>query len=145
MSLCKLGFPFHSIEPTWDDGKKAFVLPPGAVPLPLFPIEGILTRFVTVPATGPKPKYPLLYLETSSPGLMGQSGGPIFDVKGTVWAVQSHTTSYPLGFQANNKNLNHTEREHLSHQFLNVGRGVHVATIIGLLEELGVKFDKSAY
>ena len=38
------------------------------------------------------------YLETSSAGLLGQSGGPIFDIDGTVWAMQSRTTHLPLGF-----------------------------------------------
>lgn len=42
-SLCRLGFPFHNIEHMWNPNR-GFVLPAGAVPLPVFPIEGILTR-----------------------------------------------------------------------------------------------------
>jgi len=49
-SLCTLGFPFHTIEPDWDEANQTFVLPPGAVPLPLFPIDGILARFIDVRA-----------------------------------------------------------------------------------------------
>src|SRR6266496_387155 len=43
-SLCKLGFPFHTITPTWDEAVGSFRLPAGALPIPLFPIEGMFTR-----------------------------------------------------------------------------------------------------
>jgi hypothetical protein len=140
--LCRLGFPFHSIEPTYDAGKDTFELPAGSVPLPLFPIEGILTRFVevVVPTGQPKPNYPLRYLETSSPGLKGQSGGPIFDTHGTVWAIQSKTQHYPLGFNPE------VPGEHArEHQFLNVGWGVHAATIVAAMKEKGISFQQSDY
>src|SRR2546423_2818091 len=62
-SLCRLGYPFHSIEPTYDAAQDTFNLPPGSVPLPLFPIDGILTRFVEIHVTNePKPTFPLLFL-----------------------------------------------------------------------------------
>ena len=99
----------------------------------------MLTRFeevVVVDANGnplPPPKYPLRYLETSSPGLRGQSGGPTFDEKGAIWALQAQTVTYPLDLEAPKAALR--VREHIEHQFLNVGRGIHAETIIGLLEE----------
>jgi hypothetical protein len=42
--------------------------------------------------------FPLKWIETSSPGLKGQSGGPLLDERGTIWGVQSNTFSYNLGF-----------------------------------------------
>lgn len=136
-SLCKLGFPFHSITPDWDQTTSTFQLPAEAMPLPFFPIEGIFTRTaeirVQVPPGAPPPPpppFPLRWLETSSPGLRGQSGGPIFDTEGRVWAIQSRTNHLDLGFT-------------LQNQYLNVGLGVHMDTILGFLNQLGVKYELS--
>ena len=139
VSLCKLGFPFHSIIPTWDDAAQTFHLPPEALPMPRFPIEGMFTR--TLELSVPGSTIPMVLIETSSPGLRGQSGGPTFDSSGTVWAIQSKTMNLPLGFDPQVPNGG-GRREH---QFLNVGAGVHPATICGALDSLGVKYDKSAY
>lgn len=132
-SLCKFGFPFHQITPTFDEKSNAFMLPPGSVPLPLFPIEGIFTRVVIAPMPGVAEDQPGKFIETSSPGLSGQSGGPIVDTHGVVWALQSHTRHYPLGFSppvpGQDKRMPQKE-----HQFLNVGIGVHVESILGLLQ-----------
>jgi hypothetical protein len=143
VSLCKLGFPFHHIPPTWHDATNSFELPPGSVPLPLFPIDGIFTRNIEVIIEGEhKPPYPVRMIETSTPGLKGQSGGPIFDAQGTIWAIQSHTVHFPLGFDPPVPGSKRDEKEH---QFLNVGRGVHNATIFGLMRQHDVKFSVSAY
>jgi hypothetical protein len=141
ISLCKLGYPFYEVTPKYTKGK-GFELPPGSVPLPCFPIDGIFTRNVNVVTTGPARTYPLKFLETSSPGLRGQSGGPTFDAKGTVFAIQSRTQHFPLGFDTHH---GQGKKRTLVPQFLNVGWGVHVATVVGFLEELGVGFRKSDY
>jgi hypothetical protein len=147
-SLCKMGFPFHHITPTWNDAVSRFELPPGALPLPLFPIDGILTRLVNVDVQNPDgtvpppPPYPLQLLETSTPGLRGQSGGPTFDIQGTVWGIQVQTRSLSLGFDPTVPGGKPTQKEH---QFLNVGLGAHSATIIGFFKQLGITFSMSAY
>jgi hypothetical protein len=141
LSLCKLGYPLHEVVPSYKEGA-GFVLPPGSLPLPCFPIDGIFTRNVNVPSDGVARTYPLKFLETSSPGLRGQSGGPTFDSKGTVFAIQSRTQHYPLGFDTYH---GEGKKRTLVPQFLNVGWGVHVATVVGFLEELGVGYRKSDY
>lgn len=141
-SLCKLGFPFHAITPVWNDAKQSFELPPEALPLPRFPIEGILTRMYDLDASGAGLSFPVRYIETSSPGLKGQSGGPTIDTKGTVWAVQAKTQNLPLGFDPQVPNGKPGQREH---QFLNVGLGVHPDTIFGLFNQLGISYQKSPY
>ena len=140
-SLCRFGFPFHEIKPTFDAQKNAFVLPQGAVPLPLFPLEGIFTRVVLAPLPGEeqnKPGEQGKFIETSSPGLAGQSGGPIVDTDGVVWALQSHTRHYSLGFSprvpSRRKGVEQKE-----HQFLNVGLGVHAELILHFLKRQGVE------
>jgi hypothetical protein len=136
VSLCTMGFPFHKVEPTWDPATNRFLLPPNSFPAPLFPIDGIYTRGIEVipdpPIPGPAP-FPQKWLETSATGLRGQSGGPIFDSKGTIWAIQCQTHSYALGF------------DKVPNQYLNVGIGVHAETVLGLFRELGMDFAISDY
>ena len=136
-SLCKLGFPFHSFVPTWEATSGRFTLPPEAFPMPLFPIEGIFTRTLELDAPGAP--FPMRLVETSSPGLRGQSGGPTFDIQGSIWAIQSRTASLPLGF-APKSDAGQTE-----HQFLNVGMGAHAETVVEFLKQLGVKYQLTDY
>ena len=141
-SLCRIGFPFSTIKPTFNDSNNSFILPSGSLPLPLFPNEGIFTRTVIIKNNTPEKEstFEHLYLETSSPGLRGQSGGPIFDADGNIWAIQSQTRHYPLGFSPDVPNGKKGEKEH---QFMNIGWGVHVATIIGAMKDLGINFEIS--
>ncbi len=136
-NLCKLGFPFHSIKPTFVEATNVFQLPLGALPIPLFPIEGIFTRTVIV-KDEKDGAASAEFVETSSPGLRGQSGGPTFDAQGRVWAMQSRTVHHPLGFSP--EVPNHRNREH---QFLNSGMGTHANAIIAILNESGVNFSVS--
>lgn len=142
-SLCKLGYPFHVIKPLFDEPTRRFTLPIDRMP-PLFPMEGILTRIVEVelPEGTEAPPYPLKFLETSTPGLRGQSGGPTFDRQGTVWAIQSQTQHLSLGFDPVVPGSKKKEREH---QFLNVGWGVHTETICNYLQARGITFEMSDY
>lgn len=140
-SLCKLGFPFHVAQASFDETKNMFNLAPGTLPVPRFPIEGIFTRSIFTPG-----KYgnghTVKFMETSSPGLRGQSGGPIFDKNGTIWGIQSHTTSLPLGFEPTVKQGN---REVVESQFLNVGVGIHPEVIVNVLNDMGIKYKLSDY
>jgi hypothetical protein len=141
-SLCKLGFPFYRIKPTFDEATQRFDIPPEMMTIPFFPIEGIFTRGLLVPPPDPAPPYPLMFVETSSPGLRGQSGGPTFDQNGVIWAIQSRTRHFPLEFSPEVKERGQTHKEH---QFLNVGEGIHVETILGVFNELGIAHTMSDY
>lgn len=137
-SLMRLGFPFHHVEASYDLSADAFILPAGAFPIPRFPIEGIMTRH-GAPKAQPDLPFPVCDLETSSPGLRGQSGGPIVDRKGTIWAVQSVTASLELGFSPK------ASRGSEEHQFLNVGRGPSVVTIVPAMRHFGIRFALATY
>lgn len=137
-SLCRTGFPFHTdIVPKWDDATQRFDLPPGTFPAPLFPIEGVFTRTIQhTPTPGSEPfPFPFRWIETSSPGLKGQSGGPIFDGNGTIWGMQCQTYCYDLDF----KTATGTP------QYLNVGVGVHPETLFAVFKKFDIKYDVSAY
>jgi len=140
-SLCRLGYPFHQIDATYDEKARSFRLAPDAVPLPLFPIEGIYTRN-SIGGKSQDGKYELKLLETSSPGLRGQSGGPIFDVNGTVWAIQSRTNHFDLGFSPK---IKRGKREIEEHQFLSVGLGVHPEVLVAFLRDNNIDFKLSDY
>ncbi len=134
-SLCRLGFPFHEFTPTYEKGK-GFQLPAGALPAPLFPIEGIMTRHIVAGQTTDG-KHEIKFLETSSPGLRGQSGGPVLDQEGRVWGIQSRTSHLSLGFSPP---VPDGRKDEVEHQFLNVGWAVHPDVIHGFLTENRIKF-----
>jgi hypothetical protein len=126
-SLCRLGFPFHRIEASFDETTKQFRLPNNTFPVPMFPNDGIYTRQVNA-VNGAQTAS---FIETSTPGLRGQSGGPIFDVDGHVWAIQSRTLSLPLGFAPK---VTQGNKETIEHQFMHVGHGAHSREIKTLLD-----------
>jgi len=131
-SLCRLGFPFWDVKPEWNDAAKTFNLTQN-VPLPLFANEGVLARMsqiILIDPAGkpvPPPPFPLKTIETSNPGIVGQSGGPIFDRDGVIWGIQTSTVSYEI-------DLNTKEK-----QYYNVGVGCHAESVIGLLNANNVK------
>ena len=137
-SLCRLGFPFHSINATFDENKKSFQIAPGVLPMPRFPLDGIHTRVAIF--VDNKSKREVKFIETSSPGLRGQSGGPIFDIHGNIWGLQSKTAHFALGFKPKVK---HGNKEVEENQFMNVGLGTHVEEIIRFLIDKKIKFNLS--
>jgi len=140
-SLCRLGFPFHELKTSFNEETSSFMLPPGVLPLPLFPLEGIFTRNVLTGKSKDE-RYEIKWLETSSPGLRSHSGGPIFDTKGTIWAIQSHTRHFPLGFSPK---VITDGKEVEEHQFLSVGLGIHPELIVQFLRDNGINFKLSDY
>lgn len=138
-SLCRIGFPFHSIPVTFDDTSKTFNL--SETHFTFFANEGILSRTIDV-AEAVNVSYHVGFIETSSPGLKGQSGGPIFDSRGTVWGIQSQTRSYPLDFETYTKQ---GSRQVKQEQYLHAGWGVHPATLLGFLHAHGIEVAVSDY
>ena len=134
-SLCRLGFPFSRITATFDEVTNSFRIAEGVLPMPRFPNDGIHTRIVRKvdAATGRE----IQFVETSSPGLRGQSGGPIFDVNAHVCALQSSTVHLPLGFSPA---IKQGTKEIVEHQFMHVGIGAHVQEIIQFLDRQKVAY-----
>jgi hypothetical protein len=135
-SLCRLGFPFARLEGKYDTERNAFAI---GGELSMFPLEGIYTRRILTRFNTPAGT-PISWLETSSPGLKGHSGGPIFDIQGRVWGIQSSTTHVDLGFNAE---VRDGPRRTVQHQFINLGRGLHAEALVSVLDELGVTFTRS--
>ncbi len=138
-SLCRLGYPFPEFtnyrynkdidDIEWTtEGRQAS---------PSFPIDGIVTRQIGDPVTNR-----IEGIELSTPGLRGQSGGPLFDRHGIVYGMQSATRHLHLGFDQINKEVSiGGKKQRISnYPFLNVGQCVHVNIIKDFLREKGVKF-----
>ena len=109
------------------------------VELPLFPMDGIVTRHINL-NTGTE-LYKNVWFETSSPGLRGQSGGPIFGPDGLVYGIQSFTVHMDLDYNiskvvlVDSKNL-----EMPINSFINLGVGVTSLEIIKFLEDNNIKY-----
>ncbi len=120
--LCRLGYPFvNNIHPTWS-ANGGFVFS-NLFPVPMFVNEALVSRFVEI-GSG-------MWIETSSPGLSGQSGGPLADSDGLVCGIQVNTKHYPLEFQGAGRN-----------QVLNVGRAAHVKSIRQILDTRSIPYLK---
>jgi hypothetical protein len=131
VSVCRIGFPWHTVEAEFANNN--FNVKSG-FPAPLFALEGIVSRFaVDQRQDGSQ----CTYAQTSSPGLRGQSGGPLFDAEGKLCGLQSSTTHLDLGFDAQYKRDGQPKVER---QFLNVGQAVHVDEISKFLDAQGIAY-----
>jgi hypothetical protein len=138
--LCRLGYPFPEFsnyqynkntgDIEWTKG--------GRINTPSFPIDGIITRHIGG-------SNEVVGIEMSTPGLRGQSGGPLFDKDGVIYGMQSATRHLHLGFdQINREVVTEGHRKRVSnYPFLNVGQCVHVDVIKQFLREKKIAFHES--
>ncbi len=136
-SLCRLGYPFPEFNnfqhnPTTDDIEWTSTGNPNS---PSFPLDGIITRF-----GGDMNQ--IISIEMSTPGLRGQSGGPLFDSEGLIYGMQNMTSHLHLGFDIKDKEIiQDGKKTKVSNSpFLNVGHCIHVDRIKEFLTEHNIKF-----
>jgi hypothetical protein len=136
--LCRLGFPFPEFTNYKynEESDQIEWTQEGIKTSPRFPIEGMVTRF-----TGDV-KGVINGIEMSTPGLRGQSGGPLFDENGLVCGMQSRTNHLHLGFDIENKEIMSKGQNKLvnDYSFLHLGICIHVDVIKEFLKEHQVKF-----
>jgi len=139
--LCRIGFPFPEFNnfrhnPDTDDIEWTNTGNPNS---PSFPIDGIVTRFVADPninqVTG---------IEMSTPGLKGQSGGPLFDTDGLVYGMQFATNHLHLGFDMKDREIVQDGKKGKvsNYPFLHVGLCVHADKIREFLREHHIAFTE---
>ena len=116
--LCRTGYPLlqDKFAVKWDG--KVFIA--NGVPA-LFVNSGLVSRFLDIGG--------VRILELDSPGLKGQSGGPLFDQEGKICGIQTRTISYPLGFN--------TKPE----TFFHVGQALDVSVIRRFLDNEGIAYQ----
>ena len=137
-SLCRFGFPFAEFNNFKYDlvNDEINFTDTGNMLSPSFPIDGIITRLV-----GDEQKN-IVGIELSTPGLRGQSGGPLFDINGIVCGMQSETMQYHLGFDEQKIEIVSKGRKTnvVNHSFQNVGRCIHVDAIKQFLKLHNIKY-----
>lgn len=139
--LCKLGYPLQRIGTVFREATDSFEMDPSARALSCFPMEGLYTRTLCGGKSGDG-RYDIKFLETSSPGLRGQSGGPILDEKGTVWGILSRTDNHPYGTIARGERDGRPVEED---QYINLGVGIHPELILRFLADQGIRYERSDY
>ncbi len=136
--LCRLGFPFpefnnYTFNTTTDDIEWTST---GINVSPRFPLEGMITRFLADQQHG------MYGIELSTPGLRGQSGGPLFDENGIVYGMQFSTKHLHLGFDLVDKEImiNNGIKKISDYSFIHLGQCIHVNTIKAFLQQHNVAF-----
>lgn len=137
--LCRLGFPFPEFSNFQLNLEKDQLewTKTGQPRSPRFPIDGMLTRFL-----GDK-NGKIYGIEMSTPGLRGQSGGPLFDSDGRIVGMQSRTKHLHLGFDIEEKEvIAHGKVKKVNdYAFIHLGECIHVSVIKELMTQHGVKFQ----
>jgi len=139
-SLCRLGYPFPEFTNFRYNAQTDDIewTETGRLSSARFPIDGIVTRLIA------DPDGTISGIEMSTPGLRGQSGGPLFDTRGLIYGMQSATRHLHLGFDIENQEVmvNNRKTKVSNYPFLNVGMCVHVDVIKRFLRERGVLFHE---
>lgn len=135
--LCRLGFPFpefnnFNYNEATDDIEWTNT---GINNSPIFPIEGMVTRFLAEDNN-------IIGIEMSTPGLKGQSGGPLFNKDGIVYGMQFSTKHLHLGFDIVEKEilLNNKIKKVSDFSFIHLGQCIHADIIKEFLTLHKVKF-----
>lgn len=136
--LCRLGFPFPEFTNFKynDQNDEIEWTKTGINTSPRFPIEGMVTRFL---GDGKGENYGI---ELSTPGLRGQSGGPLFDSDGLVCGMQSSTKHLHLGFDIENLEIlaKGKKKKVSDYSFIHLGQCIHVNIIKDFLKQHNVDF-----
>ena len=136
--LCRLGYPFPEFSNFAYDAQNDDIVwtKEGNRATPHFPIEGMVTRHIGN-ADGI-----ISGIEMSTPGLRGQSGGPLFAENGIVYGMQSMTHHLHLGFDMKKEKMILNGREEIinNQPFMHVGQCVHVSIIKEFLDQQKVKY-----
>lgn len=139
-SLCRAGFPFPEYNNfTFDQEKdEMFFLPKQTPNIPIFPLEGMITRNIA------SKKGEIFAIELSTPGLKGQSGGPLFDTRGRIFGMQQSTKHLHLGFDIENKPIHtkHGRRKVNNYAFLHLGQCIRADIIKQFLDEKGYTYHE---
>ena len=142
--LCRLGFPFPEFSDfRYDAASDSIEWDPsaGRSSTPRFPIEGMFTRNLA----GSDGK--IYGLELSTPGLRGQSGGPLFNRDGLICGMQSATKHLHLGFDVVGEKMMLQGKEHTvnNQPFLHVGHCISAEKIKDFLSAHGVEYFEAMY
>jgi hypothetical protein len=124
--ICKVGFAFHYLPTSVAEG--GLVVDSSALPVPVLPLDGMVTRAIASRATD---SAGVVFLETTGGALRSHCGAPVMSADGQVIGVQSFVQPYPTGF---NPRVGETSVP----QFLNLAWAISATTVVKFLTEHGV-------
>ena len=136
-SLCRLGFPFPEFTNfQYNSIADDIEWTSGAACVPCFPMDGIVTRHLC------NENNIIFGIELSTPGLKGQSGGPLFDSQGRIYGMQFATHHLHLGFDMDRESMIiNGERKMINNQpFLHVGQCLHIDIIKAFLDQHNISY-----
>lgn len=136
-SLCRLGFPFPEFSNfQYNSAIDNIEWTSAPSQVPCFPIDGIVTRHIG------NENGEIFGIELSTPGLRGQSGGPLFDRDGRIFGMQFATHHLHLGFDMEEAPMMiNGERKIIHNQpFLHVGQCLHISVIKDFLEHHNIPY-----
>lgn len=138
--LCRLGFPFPEFTNFKynDQNDEIEWTNTGINSSPRFPTEGMVTRFLGDGKGGKSG------IELSTPGLRGQSGGPLFDNEGLICGMQSSTKHLHLGFDIEDAEILTKGRKKKinDYSFIHLGQCIHTDVIKDFLNQHNVEFTE---
>lgn len=141
-SLCRLGYPFvefSNFEYNTSTDSIAFN-ELGNSSTPSFALDGMVTRNLADQSKN------IWGVEMSTPGLKGQSGGPLFDTNGLVYGMQSATNHLHLGFDIKGREiLSEGKKVTLNNQpHLHVGHCIEAGAIKDFLRMNQIDFQTAS-
>lgn len=134
-SVCRLGYPFPEFTNYRynEQADRIEFTNEGKTSTPYFPVEGMVTRYLSDTDR-------LFAIETSTPGMIGHSGGPMFDRDGRVCGMQFATST--IKQQLNTQNPNQPDSQPVSQVFeYRFGTCIHVDVITDFLRANDVDFE----
>lgn len=138
-SLCRLGFPYSEINCfSYNHVMKDIMIKENFDSnFQPFPLDGMLTRILI------DDKKKISLFEMTNAGLLGHSGGPIFNKYGNVVGIQIGNASKDIGLDIDtNLKRNTKEIQVKQYSFVNFGIGINVTAIKEFLDKNKVKYEE---
>jgi hypothetical protein len=138
--ICRIGYPFPEFQNFEYDSSAEEIkwTTTGRQDTPAFPLDGMVTRFIR-DETGKQ-----FGFEVSTPGLLGQSGGPAFCSDGRIVGLQYATNHLDLKFDIKTKILRKgVECSAKDFAFLHVGCCIDVEVLKAFMRNQNVSFAEA--
>lgn len=134
-ALARIGFPFVTFNNfVYNSKTDNLSFTQETKPLVTFVIDGIVSQNHN---ENVNPSIKRTHLILSTPGLKGQSGGPLYDINGLIAGIQSQTKTRDIDFTVP---IAYNGMNYVIPQFLNVGVCISSEVIKDFLQKNNVKF-----